>query len=208
MARLGPVACSRIPGLRVHVAPKCGSDSVTRAMQGCDGFSRERVDQPSGEFRFGLVRNPLERLVSGWAYFCRDGRLNNQQQLRQIGYRHGMPFDAFLEVAFTSHWMNQHTRRQADFIGPQPFDRMARTENLTAEWAALRMRFPQLRPVGHHNRSTHGDWREHYSRGMRRRAETIYAADMELYEGASDAEELEARFDDREGRQEGQPEAR
>lgn len=153
-------------------------------MQGVPSHTRRRVDEPGPEYRFGLVRHPLDRLVSGWAYFCRDHRLNNQQQLRQLGYAHDMSFAAFLDVALTNHWRNQHTRRQTDFIGSQPFDRLARTENLGAEWEALREMFPALGAIGHHNRSTRGDWREHFTNEMIRRAETAYAADLDLYEQA------------------------
>lgn len=180
---MGPVACSVIRGqLRVHSAPKVASDGIARAMQNLPGFSRERVDDPGPEFRFGVVRHPLARLVSGWAYFCKDGRLHNQQQMRQIGYREHMTFDAFLGVALAHHWMNQHTRKQVDFIGSQPFDRLARLENMSAEWAALRERFPVLRDIGHQNRSTHGAWKTYYCAETASRAEMIYADDMALFE--------------------------
>lgn len=187
MGRVGPVACSCIRGhVRVHSAPKVASDGIARALQGLPGFSRERVDQSGPEYRFGLVRHPLDRLVSGWAYFCRDHRLNNQQQLRDIGYRHDMTFAEFLEVAIRSHWQNQHTRRQVDFIGAQHFDRLARLENLTAEWDALMRRFPVLtKHVNRINTSTRSPkWAQYYTKDMRRRAESAYAADMDLYEKA------------------------
>lgn len=180
-----PLACWHIPGLRVHGAPKCASDGVTRAMQGLPGHSRERVDDPGPEYRFGIVRHPLSRLVSGWAFFCKDGRLHNQPTLRQIGYAAHMPFWRFLEVSLANHWRNQHTRQQVDFIGSQPFDRIVRLENLTKEWARLREKFPDLRDIGLQNTSTHGEWEQYYTnKRLKRRAETIYAADMALYEAA------------------------
>ena len=73
-------------------------------MQGLPGFRREPVNDPGPEYRFGVVRHPLDRLVSCWAYFCRDGRISNQPKMRQIGYRHAMSFDEFLDVALANHW--------------------------------------------------------------------------------------------------------
>jgi len=181
----GPVACYCLAGqIRVHTAPKVASDAVVKALHGLHGWSRERVDDAGPEYRFGVVRHPLDRLVSGWAYFCLGDRMKNQPALREIGYFDRMPFEEFLRIATASHWMNQHTRKQVDFIGSQPFDRLVRIENLTDAWEDLRKIFPNIRRIVRRNTSEHGHWKTYFSADMAEFAERVYSEDLALYHRA------------------------
>lgn len=174
-----------VPGvLRVHHAPKVASASISAAMHGA--YTQHAFSDEAGpEYRWGVVRHPLDRLVSAWAFFCRDGRIRNQPGLFVIGYEDGMRFVEFLRLALVRHNDNNHTRFQACFLGPHKFDRLGRFENLGDEWAALRKRFPVItRDIPWHHKTNHPDWRDMYDTEVKRYAELVFAADLALYEAA------------------------
>lgn len=149
-------------------------------------YQHRFADEEGPEYRFGVVRHPLDRLLSCFSFFCLSDRLKNHPGMREIGYRPGMSWVEFLSIALQRHNDNEHTRFQAVFMGPHRFDRLARLENLGAAWAELRERFPVIeRDVAVSHQSSHGDWRDAYDAGLRRWAELVFAADLDLYERAT-----------------------
>ena len=116
-----------VPGMvRVHLIPKVASEAIYKAFHQEKRAHLETPEENGGEFRLVVVRHPLDRLVSNWAYFCRGSptELNGQPQIRKLGYTDNMAFDDFLEVALEQHEQNVHTRAQVEFIGPHKVDRL------------------------------------------------------------------------------------
>lgn len=170
---------SVIPGLRVHTVPKVASTAILGAMP---TIRRQAYPEEWGdEYRFMVVRHPLERLVSTWAFFLKDTRPN---ELTAIGYEQPCQFEEFLSYCLEIHDANQHTRAQWLYSGPWVLDQMVRYERLAEGWAELREQFPVLGDLPVKNRSDHDTWQGYYSTRMKIEAEKMFAADMALYEMA------------------------
>ena len=176
-------------GLKIHFCPKVASRSISDAMYKV----RYRLEYPiaSGGYHWMVVRHPLDRLVSCWAFFCNGPNkavlsnalaISDQEVAEPIGYKHGMTFGAFLNIALRKHDLNLHTVKQVEFAGH--LDHICRLENLEEEWAVLIERFPFLRPLAHANKSDHNEWPKHYSSIDRQRAEEVFSEDVELFERA------------------------
>jgi hypothetical protein len=144
-------------------------------------------------FRFGFVRNPLDRLLSCYAqkivYYERE--LGMQPLL----WRYGKAFDKDLSFAeFVEavaripdrvsdiHFRSQHTflyhrgKLMVDFVG--------HFEQLEQDWNFLREKFG-LPELPHQNRSRHVDYREAYTPELAAIAAKRYKKDIELF-GYSD----------------------
>ena len=174
-------------GLRVHICPKVASASISAAMIGVR-YNHTFTEEEGPEYRWMVVRHPLDRLVSCWAFFCNSEtplEIDGQHDIKTLGYRYGMPFDEFLDIAIESHAKNAHTEKQILYAGNHKFDRLCRLENIAAEWSALRKRFLMLkRPLIVTHQSKHGHWSEYYSDLQSEKAMNVFAEDLELYHRA------------------------
>lgn len=130
-------------------------------------------------WKFALVRNPFDRLVSQYAF------MRHRPDLRDfIGMAADDDFATYLGlIARRRHvqWMPQHEflcdaegRIMVDFIG--------RFENLAADARAILARLG-LGAVAlqHANRGERGDWRAYYGPAERRMVETLHARDLDLF---------------------------
>jgi len=148
------------------------------------GWARSRASptEAGPEYRWGVVRHPLDRLVSAHSYFCR----GEQPGVIKMGICRGMPWDDFLHTALSNPYGDKHLRPQHINIGPHRFDRLGRLENLSAEWIELQKRFPALGNIRWLTKTGHGAWETYYTDEQRKRAETVFAADVELYARSMD----------------------
>lgn len=170
-----------IPGLRVHTAPKVASTALLGAVP----TSRRQAypEEWGEEHRFMVVRHPLDRLVSTWAFFL--AQKDRPNEMTAIGYEQPCQFEEFLSYCLEIHDANQHTRAQWLYSGPWIIQQPVRYENLADGWNDLRRQFPVLGELSVKNASDHGEWRGYYSTRQRIEAEKMFAADMALYEMAS-----------------------
>ncbi len=166
-------------GLRVHTCPKTASTSISKAMSGLKKW-HENPEDVGGEYRWMVVRHPLDRLVSAYCHFC----LGAQLGIIGMGIRKGMSFGDFLHIALRNPYGDKHLTPQFMFAGPRKFDRLCRLENLSKEWIELRKMFPLLRPIQVRNKSHHDPWPGFYTSVQRTAAELAYAADMALFESS------------------------
>ena len=149
-------------------------------------------------FRFGFVRNPLDRLLSCYAqkivYYER------QLGMRSLLWRYGNTFDKDMSfAAFVKavagipdrisdiHFRSQHTflyhrgKKMVDFIG--------HFEQLEQDWDLLREKFG-LPELPHQNKSRHADYHEAYTPELAIIAAKRYAKDIELFGYSDEISEL------------------
>ena len=140
-------------------------------------------------YRFGFVRNPLDRLLSCYAqkivYYQRE--LGMAPLLWRYGktFHKDMTFAEFVEAVSgipdrisDIHFRSQHTffyhrgELMVDFVG--------HFETLQDDWNSLRGRF-DLPALPHQNKSRHVDYREAYTPELAAIAAKRYARDIELF---------------------------
>lgn len=187
MQRLNTVLKAK--GLRVHTCPKAGRTSIQFAMKDT-GYQPVYPDEEGDEYRWMMVRNPFDRLVSAWGYFCNNDEskyIDNNAAFSRLGYYHKMPFSEFLEIALEKHADNEHTRQQKVFAGDFEFDKIVKFENFQEEWAKLAEKFPKIIPeLQHHKKSLRGHWEEYFTEEDKLMVRAVFAPDFELYESAGE----------------------
>lgn len=166
-------------GLRVHTVPKVASTSLSAAMP--KGVRRAFPTEASDDWRFMVVRHPLDRLVSAWRYFTTD---KTAQRVFQHDVQLGMPFPAFLDVVLKDPSKDRHTAPQTRYRGPFPIDDLVRLESLEGAWDGLVGRFA-VTPLEHRNATEREKWWNYYHRDMDRRALAVFEADLEMWEDAA-----------------------
>lgn len=172
-------------GLRYHACPKVASTAIAVSFRTIAEW--RTPEDPGDEYRFMIVRHPLDRLVSAWSFFCDPLRttMENNPEFQRIGYWKGMGFDDFLEIALKRHGDNIHTRKQINYAGPHEIDLLVPLENLPEAWEMLSQKFDYLKPLVHnHTSNRKRDWKDYYDYDTRKAAESIFEEDIELYRKA------------------------
>lgn len=126
-------------------------------------------------FKFAVCRNPYERLFSGWA-FCR----------QTLGLQ--LPFDYFVRHlhTFRTFWVEWHCvlpqLRHLVVDGVQIADHICRFEHLDEDMDVIRTRLgtPNLH-LPHLNRSSHGPYREAFTKELQDLAFAHFAVDFEYF---------------------------
>ena len=174
-----------VPGLvRVHLIPKVASASINAAFKNERRHHLAPAHEDGGEYRWAVIRHPLDRLVSLWSYFCEGDGLKGQPQVAKLGYFKGQGFEAFLDVVYNKGWANIHTRPQSGFLGDRQADYYADFANLGEEWKALKRRSPGLKipwNLPRMHQTKHRGWKDYFTPETRKRAEDHFAKDMALH---------------------------
>lgn len=151
-------------------------------------------------FRFGFVRNPLDRLFS--LYSQKIVKYERQMKMPSIFWRYGsrfhpnMTFDAFVEAICgipdwyaDQHFRSQHTwfHRKSELL----VDFVGRFERLDEDWEEVRRRVQAaLPPLPHWNQSEHRPYREAYSKRTLALASRRYERDIALFGYEEEVAEL------------------
>jgi len=183
----------------VHI-PKCAGTSVLKSL-----FANEaklhwklsyyrlvfRPEQFRDFFKFTFVRNPWDRLVSGYHYMKDGGEpgVPSDQAWAKQHLLHYRDFDDFAQHGLPRpeirRWLTfvpQHEfvtlpwRRgpQVDFIG--------KVEQMDQDYRYVAQRLGKPLPLETHNRSQRGaDYRSYYSASTRRLVERYYAEDIKMF---------------------------
>ncbi|WP_425400428.1 sulfotransferase family 2 domain-containing protein [Aeoliella sp.] len=137
-------------------------------------------------FRFAVVRNPWERLVSCYYDKVRLVHLEPARQwiFPQYGerLRTDMSFVDFVRAVATlsDNGADEHFASQWPMItyeGSLAVDHVTRFEHLHQEWNRLRRRF-QLTALPHENKTEHPDYRELYTKELADLVGQRYALDV------------------------------
>jgi chondroitin 4-sulfotransferase 11 len=129
-------------------------------------------------FRFSIVRNPWERMVSIYSHMD----THMAESAKQAGLSlTGISFDEFLER--TESFQHVHLVPQHNFIfdsdGKCPVDFIGRFETLQSDFAEVCTKLGIESALSHRNASTHGDYRKYYSEASRKIVERRYGEDIE-----------------------------
>lgn len=177
-----------IPGFRFHTVPRCGLSSITAATSLNSRYA-SILDEGPGR-RIQVVRHPLERLVSAWAFLVPKTVKRGEVEIPNPNWR---PFEEWAPAVLDNPDGDYHTRPQVWFSGlfkPE----LWLTSELSARWAEIvggdippeetvaRVEAGEMPALllGARNASAHDPWEEYYSDQLRARAEAVYAEDLAL----------------------------
>jgi chondroitin 4-sulfotransferase 11 len=120
-------------------------------------------------FTFAFVRNPWDRLVSGWKFTRQQGKheLSFAQFLTDPPSLNTPQEPAALERAISTHW---HAMPQSDHLvvdGVLAVDFVGRVETLEEDWQAISARIGCDGALPHANTSDRGEYRSYYTADLR-----------------------------------------
>lgn len=139
-------------------------------------------------FKFAFVRNPLDRLVSSYA-FLRQGGMNAddarfaQRKILQFDSFHHFLTEGFSNDQETREWV--HFRQQKDFVcdaeGRNLMDFTGRFEQIEEDYAKVADLLGKPKDLPMSNKSVRGDYREFYSPATIEIVRHYYAEDLEIF---------------------------
>jgi hypothetical protein len=194
----------------VHI-PKCAGVSLSQSLFGCPTgghatmheyqivFSpREMRDY----FKFTVVRNPWDRLVSAFL-FLKNGGLNDEDRVWAKEHLSQYDdFDDFVERGLdkTSIQSWTHFRPQCDFIclrqGEPSVDFIGYYENLQADFSFIcqRLHVDAQLPKLNESRFPKENYESYYTEETRRKVADVYADDIRVLGYSFDNENIPTRF--------------
>lgn len=148
----------------IHV-PKTGGESVSDWMRIVHGKSFKRNEKHSTYhemkrkykdlgFTWGVVRNPWERMVSGYHYYVR----KNARILRQKNH----PINSFEEFLKKGEFGRTISIPQAQFLPPST-SLIIRFENLNEEFKQIQEFYNTTHQLPHKNKSNHVHYSTYYT---------------------------------------------
>ncbi len=181
--------------LFIHI-PKCAGVSVNRTLYGNLAGGHRTFEhylgafEPRnvlGYFKFTIVRNPWDRLVSAY-HFLRDGGFSEKDSMLAESELGGFSdFDAFVRgwLSRENVWKFPHFKPQHHFILERrhkiKLDYIGLFENLDADFAHIAQRIGINRRLAGSNRSSHQDYRDYYSEETRALVARVYREDIALF---------------------------
>ena len=162
--------------------PKAASSYIRKEFFDNDNAcSMRNSTTPVGEsFRFTVVRNPWDRMVSNFIFFCRSEHRHLRRQ--QFASLHAAPvadFREFVEIAgrrANHHWQPQ------DLYVPAAVDFVGRMEDLeTAVARICAAAGLPMKPVYRVNTTDHGHYSGYYDDATRALVAERYRRDIERF---------------------------
>ncbi|GAB3678634.1 sulfotransferase family 2 domain-containing protein [Salinisphaera aquimarina] len=181
--------------LFIHI-PKCAGVSLSRALFGNLAGGHKplthycRVFEPRlllAYFKFTIVRNPWDRLVSAY-FFLKKGGMDAAD--RDWASRHLADFADFED--FVRRWVNPHNIWQGEHFYPQSYfvdsgrypvelDFVGRFETLDRDFAHIAERIDIDVTLAKHNQSGHRHYADYYSPTTRDIVAAVYAEDIRRF---------------------------
>lgn len=175
----------------IHV-PKCAGSSVATALFGASPtghlplywYEKQFKERYRHYFKFGFVRDPLQRALSAYHYLLRSPPGRDQAACELV--RKYNSFEAFVD-----HWLcAENITRQIHFapqhyflqnaLGGIDVDFIGRHEHLAADFKTLCTHLHLKAELPHINRSA-GAAANNCSAASRRKVRDVYARDYELF---------------------------
>jgi len=168
-------------GLRVHLIPKVAHSSIGNTI-GESVIDTVYPWEESEDYRVMVVRHPLDRIVSSWAFFTRE-RPTHCLTKYMLNKCEDESFEQWCLAVLDNYDYDQHFDKQVIFAGGQAIDALIKMENLNKEWPAIASRF-HLPAIRFENQSKHDHWSTYYTPELRRKAEAVFSTDIILYNSA------------------------
>jgi len=198
----------------VHV-PKCAGVSVCRTLYGnlAGGHTtlREytRIFEPARlleYFKFTIVRNPWDRLVSAYHFLQGGGFDHRDAEWFESELSRFEDFDDFVRgwVNATNIWSWHHFRPQHHYMhdpkGRISVDFVVLLENLDEDLEVVRRRIEWHGSLPESNRSRHRPYSDYYTSDTRRIVAEVYARDIALLDYSFDNSSLARQIANRDRR--------
>ncbi len=195
----------------VHI-PKCAGVSVAKALFGNLAGGHTTLDEYldifeprciMDYFKFTIVRNPWDRLVSAY-FYLRDGGFGSTDRNffeRELSEFRG--FDAFVHgwVNRSNIWRWYHFRPQYHFMLDRrervALDFVAFFENLNDDFRYIANRMGLDCRLPKSNESTHSLYADHYDKQTRNIVADVYADDIRMLGYSFDNSSIEHQLEDR-----------
>jgi hypothetical protein len=138
-------------------------------------------------FKFSVVRNPWDRLVSTCAWMGRKWALGQMLQREEFDVFIRKTHATFAATNFSprSASLNPHVLPQVAYVfdeAGRPFlDFIARTETLQQDWQIIRERLNVTADLSTRMKSLHRPYQEYYDEETRGMVAEIYACDIEAF---------------------------
>lgn len=183
--------------LFLHI-PKCAGVSVNNTLYGSLGAGHKPLDKVfvglgpiefRNVFKFTIVRNPWDRLVSAY-FFLRNGGFGDRD--RQFYQENLAEFENFED--FVLNWLTpenirlwNHFRLQADFLSISntevDIDYLCFLESIDKDFQAIydAKHWTRFKELKRDNRSKHDDYRSYYTEKTKKVVEQVYQKDIELF---------------------------
>ena len=177
----------------IHV-PKAAGSGIAQALFGEGSrhvtyFEYEQANPDKFEryFKFAFVRNPWDRLVSSYFYLRSGGSGEEDGRWAERHLAQFPDFSAFVNGWLTEeniwsgiHFVPQHyfvrdgaLRVRMDFIG--------RVESIADDFRTVCERLGIKAELPHANGSEHRHYSEYYTRALKERVASVYAADISTF---------------------------
>ena len=163
--------------LGIYTVFKNAHSAIELATNGL-GCTRHKPEDGAGNYKFFVIRNPLDRLVSGWSFFTKKPV---KDSYKALGLYQGMGFDEFADIILEDPSVNPHFDHQWKFLGGHKMDKICPIEQLNEQWVWLSEEFT-LNPLPNNfNKSYRSVFGKYYSKALRKKAEYVFKQDLELY---------------------------
>jgi hypothetical protein len=190
--RMGFVPTPKVANrsMKVAIASHVGMPMTTDVHHLPWNFTPLALLKDNDYFRFGFVRNPLDRLLSCYAqkivYYQRE--LGMAPLLWRYGktFHADMTFEEFVKAVanIPDRISDIHFRSQHTFLyhrGELMVDFVGHFETLKQDWAYIQDK-TGLPALPHQNKSRHADYRDSYTPELAAIAARRYARDIELFD--------------------------
>lgn len=157
-------------------------DNVNRVLP--KYLASDRYEVASLEYtKLVWVRNPFNRLVSGW--FDRIHLIRNEYTMAWYGVPNTISFPDFIYwiCSIDDSQMNAHFRQQTSDItidGELIPNVIIKLENLKEEWPKLQARYEWLADLRHANKSKKGDYKDYYTSDLIEKVRVRFKDDFRL----------------------------
>jgi hypothetical protein len=152
-------------------------------------FREKYPHQFDAYYKFAVVRNPYDRLVSAFFYFAqyRGEQANNIEMKKRITEQYGGDFSQFCEGELTSGRADlfTHLRPQTDFLldeqGTLLVDFVGKLECIQQDFKAICDQIGIDISLPHQNRSLRRDYSNYYTPTAQQLVAEIYRKELELF---------------------------
>jgi hypothetical protein len=178
----------------IHI-PKCAGVSVNRTLFGnlagghmtleeyLNVFEPEHID---AYFKFTIVRNPWDRLVSAYFFLKKGGFGDRDRDWFNEELSSFASFDDFVKrwVNEENIWKWHHFRPQYHYMLDKrekvPLDFIGFLENLDEDFAFISQRMGLTVALPKSNKSEHNNYQDYYSEESKEIVKSVYSRDIQM----------------------------